>query len=898
MKHNYLFSFFLTLVSAAWALPALAQGPGLVISGYYANPAGSDDNKEFVELTATRNLNFGTGSYCVVFSDVGGSTSPTGWANGGVVTYAITISSGTVAKGGKLYVGGNATGTFLSGGTACITYTTSTSTTGAAFGNANTGTGGTGGVMGNGGNHADGIAVFNVAAGSVTNSTVPVDAIFYGIAVGNASAGNGFLVPTNDRYNNAQGKFGAGTNTYLAPDPGGDDFIAAAGAFDTVTNTFTTARTWAVVTVNTASQRSCTTATAITLTAANTLSLTANTPTTTPLLAPPNISGVISDVTDPAANLGINFNVQDNGAAIPTASYTLTAASSSTAVVPVSGITITKSAGSANVKINPAGVGFSTLTLTLTSNGASKTYTLNYAASAATTSNTVSHTGYSDGSAAVALANNYMAIVDDENNILNVYNRDTSGLPAKSFAYGSLLALTDLSGGVPREIDAEAITPSLATAGRHYIIGSMSNQSTGSFNDRPNRNRIFAVDVAGTGSATTFSFVGYYANLKSDLLNWGTANNLGLAASAAAGADPKVDSGFNIEGMAFAPDGTTMYIGFRAPLLPTNNRINALLAPVQNFETWFNGGSPAGSPVIGTPILMDLNGRGIREMVRQSANTILIVAGDVGSGMLTSQIYRWNGVTANAPVLLSGFDATGLNPEGLLNVYSGGVLQTNKLQLISDNGDNEFYGNGVAAKDLGTPAFKKFRSDLLTAPGQPLPIQFTQFNAVLSGNNAVRVSWSFASTEDLKAFVLERSLDGAAFDSLTTLAAGSSLESYSYTDTHLPAENEAVQALYYRVRAIANNGEWAYTNIRQVALRNAFATLELYPNPVSGNSLQVACSGIAPLPYRIFGMNGQPVQEGILKPGQNVLEIATLPAGTYLLEGTGSGLEPVRFVRQ
>jgi hypothetical protein len=896
MKRNYSFLLLLTLLSATVSVRTLAQNPALVISGYYANPSGSDDNKEFVELTATRNLDFSTGSYCVVFSDIGNGTNATGWANGGIITYAITLSSGTVTKGGKLYVGGNSTGTFLSGGTACISATTSTSTAGATFGNGVAGTGGTGGVMGNGGSHADGIAVFNSAASSVTNTSIPIDAIFYGTAVG--SANNSFVVPTNDHYSNTQGKFGVGTNTFLAADPGGDAFIAATGSFDTVSNTFVNARTWAAVTVNTGSKRSCTTASTITLTAANTLSLTLNAPATTPFLALPNVSGVVADATDPAANLGINFNVQDNNVALPAASYTLTATSSNTTVVPISGITITKSAGSANVKINPAGIGFSTLTLTLTSNSASQTYTISYAASAATGANTVSHTGYSDGSAAVALANNYMAVVDDETNILNVYNRDTSGLPVKSYAYGNLLGLTDISGGVAREIDAEAITPSLVTAGRHYILGSLSNQSTGSFNDRPNRNRIFALDIAGTGSATTFSGGGYYANLKSDLLNWGTANSLGLAASATVGVDPKTAAGFNVEAMGFAPDGTTLYVGFRAPLLPATNRINALIAPVQNFETWFNGGNPAGSPVIGTPILMDLGGRGIREIVRQSANVILIVAGDVGSGTLSSQVYRWNGVAANAPVLLSGFNATGLNPEGLLNVYSGGVLQTNKVQLISDNGDDEYYGNGVVAKDLGTPAFKKFRSDVLTAPGAPLPIQFTQFNATLSGPNTVRLDWSFVAGEDLSTFVLERSLDGAQFDSLTTLAAGTSVADFTYTDAQLPAETEAIQALYYRVRAIANNGKGAYTNIRQVALRNRFAALEVYPNPVSGRVLQVTYSGTAALPYHIFGLNGNPVQQGVLAPGQNSLEITALPAGTYLLETVGNNLEPVRFIRR
>jgi hypothetical protein len=38
----------------------------------------------------------------------------------------------------------------------------------------------------NGGTSADGIAVFDVGINTLTSSTVPIDAIFYGTALGNA----------------------------------------------------------------------------------------------------------------------------------------------------------------------------------------------------------------------------------------------------------------------------------------------------------------------------------------------------------------------------------------------------------------------------------------------------------------------------------------------------------------------------------------------------------------------------------------------------------------------------------------------------------------------------------------------------------------------------------------
>ena len=79
---------------------------------------------------------------------------------------------------------------------------------------------------------------------------------------------------------------------------------------------------------------------------------------------------------------------------------------------------------------------------------------------------------------------------------------------------------------------------------------------------------------------------------------------------------PKAINGYNIEGSVFAPDNTTLYIGFRAPLVPTANRTMAVIAPVLHFESWFNGGAPADTATLGTPIeLVNLGGRGIRDMI-------------------------------------------------------------------------------------------------------------------------------------------------------------------------------------------------------------------------------------------------------------------------------------------
>ena len=71
---------------------AFSQDPGLVISGFFTNPGGSDENFEFVELTATKAINSTTAPYTVVFNDAN-SAGVNGWASGGSGSYAIQINT-------------------------------------------------------------------------------------------------------------------------------------------------------------------------------------------------------------------------------------------------------------------------------------------------------------------------------------------------------------------------------------------------------------------------------------------------------------------------------------------------------------------------------------------------------------------------------------------------------------------------------------------------------------------------------------------------------------------------------------------------------------------------------------------------------------------------------------
>ena len=378
-----------------------------------------------------------------------------------------------------------------------------------------------------------------------------------------------------------------------------------------------------------------------------------------------------------------------------------------------------------------------------------------------------------------------MLVGDDENQALRLYSRTASGYPIASFDYTSALGLTDFSGGLPREVDIEGST---RIGNRIYWIGSHSN-SANAGNLRPNRNRLFATDISGSGAATTLAFVGYYAGLRNDLLTWDSGNGHGLGAnyfalttSAASGNIPENTdgSGFNIEGLTVAPDGSTGWLAFRAPISPASARTKALIVPVTNFAALVSGATAA---VFGAPILLDLGGRGIRSIERSSTGGYVIIAGPhdnasggTGTAPKDFRLYRWSGVATDVPrptsASLAGLASTG-SPEGIVEVPANAGAST-AIQMVADAGDANWYADGTACKALTESRFKAFRADSIALGASAVRIHDVQG----SGNASPLVGQSvtiegivtaaFQAVTELGGFFVQEEDANADADPLTS----------------------------------------------------------------------------------------------------------------------------------
>ncbi|MDB5209245.1 MAG: hypothetical protein JWQ30_72 [Sediminibacterium sp.] len=176
----------------------------IIISGFISDVAGGDGNFEYVQCIATRDINFATTPYSMVFTNNANASVPTGypasgWATGNMRTYKLNLTSGTVTKGSYFYVGGtskliNGTGSTSIAGSNWIKAFNYTTTDGDGFGLK------TSGLLANSGN-ASGIAVF--AGTNVTLTSIPVDVLFVstgGSLYTTTPSVQGYRIGNNDWY--------------------------------------------------------------------------------------------------------------------------------------------------------------------------------------------------------------------------------------------------------------------------------------------------------------------------------------------------------------------------------------------------------------------------------------------------------------------------------------------------------------------------------------------------------------------------------------------------------------------------------------------------------------------------------------------------------------------------
>lgn len=125
-----------------------------------------------------------------------------------------------------------------------------------------------------------------------------------------------------------------------------------------------------------------------------------------------------------------------------------------------------------------------------------------------------------------------------------------------------------------------------------------------------------------------------------------------------------------------------------------------------DFEKWCNNGAPSGKVTFGAPIELNLGGRGIRSICKKTNNQYIIIAGAF-DGTNYFALYHWSGQATEAPVADTDIDLHELNREGIVEVPTP-LLRGSNIDLISDNGTENWYNDDTESKDLKVFEFQKF----------------------------------------------------------------------------------------------------------------------------------------------------------------------------------------------
>ncbi|MFE5516797.1 hypothetical protein ACFQ9Q_03575 [Streptomyces virginiae] len=410
------------------------------------------------------------------------------------------------------------------------------------------------------------------------------------------------------------------------------------------------------------------------------------------------LSGAVGATGDPVVNVTVGQSGADASALTVSVS-----ASSKASVAGTGDATFTGGGAVRQLAVAARGRGYTNLTVKVTGlGGKTATKTLSYAASAAVQNPADARylTGSADASAAVDVGGGYAVVADDESNVLRLYDRSRSGAPVRTWDFSSQL-------GVSKEVDIEGATRIGNTI---YWTGSLGNNKDGEY--KAPRNTVFTTTVSGSGASAQLTYGRSYKKLRDDLVAWDKANGnkYGFAAGTAEGEAPKQIDGFNVEGLEFAPGSTsTAYLGFRAPLAPVLPGGKALIVPVTNFDQVLASGVKA---TFGPGIELDLGGLSVRDIRKNPAGQYLILAGSWAADDNSDPyaLYQWDGVPGHAPVKRTDLPTT--DPGGWEAIVEVPDLTVPgaRVQLITDSGSADLYGDGTEAKDLTHAEWKKARA--------------------------------------------------------------------------------------------------------------------------------------------------------------------------------------------
>ncbi len=228
------------------------------------------------------------------------------------------------------------------------------------------------------------------------------------------------------------------------------------------------------------------------------------------------------------------------------------------------------------------------------------------------------------------------------------------------------------------------------------------------------------------------------------------------------------------------------------------------------------------------------------------------------------------------------FITTNLNHPGLEGYLEDTYLHTSTPIDLNGRTTADF----TITIDPASAAVYRFRIIFKTAVAGPLPLTLTSINAYRQ-NGGIRMEWKTENESNTDGYLVQKSIDGNHFSGIINIMANNfPLNNYTWLDKN-PSRGDN----YYRLLSTEKDGKKRYSRILKVFNGEESAGVNVYPNPLTNNTLHIQMAAQLPGLYqiRLFNNSGQLVlHKKVYHNGGNLNETLQLnqstEKGVYQLE--------------
>jgi hypothetical protein len=184
-------------------------------------------------------------------------------------------------------------------------------------------------------------------------------------------------------------------------------------------------------------------------------------------------------------------------------------------------------------------------------------------------------------------------------------------------------------------------------------------------------------------------------------------------------------------------------------------------------------------------------------------------------------------------------------------------------------------GNVTIGKDMDATGRNVAVLDnliVLNSAAAALPLKLLSFKAETKNKYAV-INWNTTKEISVTGFILERSVNGAAFTAIKTIGASGE---YNMTNYYQVTDSVPLSPVgYYRIKMLDVDGNYTYSDVKAVSFDAPVKTeISFFPNPtVDYVTVRMNNAAAGQLRYTVVSLAGQTIDAGIMQLNSGVQQI-------------------------